>query len=305
MKQIKLIIYLLLIIYNFYSLYPQDLRGDRTQRKSGTLNGNRVKTVFGNWGVIAQPDRIGPRVAWKYDDNGYVGDVSPMVAIEVPIKKKRPDGKIVDTTFHSVVICPVDRPGGGDGPPGGGAFWGFEPIPGYANPNRNIPGASVAVSNIRDTWPPFWPDQPTWLDNQGNPLWNGYFGKGITNADQETYFRMDDNADEEFYAPNWKVFSADSSAYMFIPDSTDLTRKGLGLEVKVRALQWNNFLAQDGIFWLYEITNKSKVDYPKVAFGMIVGTYVGVGIPEYDDDVSFFDVREDLTYTWDFEPECD
>ncbi len=297
----KNFISILIILILVSQMHSQDLRGDRTFRKSGTLNGNRVKTVFGNYGVIAQPIGIGPRASWKYDDNGYVGDVSPLVAVEVPVKKKRPDGTIVDTTFHSVVICPVERPGGGDGPPGGGAFWGFEPLPGYANPNRNVPGASVAVSNIRETWPPFWPDRPTWIDAQGNPEWNGYFGRGIMNADQETYFKMDDNADEEFYSPDWKIFSADSSAFMFVPDSTDLTRKGLGLEVKVRALQWNNFLAQDGIFWLYEITNKSKVDYPKVAFGMIVGTYVGISGNEWNDDVSFFDVKEDLTYSWDYD----
>ncbi len=297
----KNFIFLISILFATFSLTAQDLKGDRTARKSGTLNGNRVKTVFGNWGVIAQPDGIGPRGAWKYDDNGYVGDVSPLVAVEIPVKKRRPDRTIVDTTFNSVVICPVDRPGGGDGPPGGGAFWGFEPIPGYANPIRNIPGSSVAISNIRDTWPHFWPDRPTWINNQGNPDWNGYFGRGITNADQETYFKMDDNADEEFFSPTWKVFSADSSAFMFIPDSTDLSRKGLGLEVKVRALQWNNFLAQDGIFWLYEITNKSKIDYPKVAFGMIVGTYLGISGNEWNDDVSFFDVREDLTYSWDYD----
>lgn len=298
MKKIILTVFLLFLISD-YLLLAQE-RGDRTFRKSGTLNGNRVKTVFGNYGVIAQPVGIGPRGAWKYDDNGYVGDVSPLVAVEVPVKKKRKDGTIIDTTFTSVVICPVERPGGGDGPPAGGAFWGFEPLPGYANPTRNVPGASVAVNNIRDTWPQYWPDQPTWIDIQGNPQWNGYFGRGIMNADQETYFKMDDNPDEEFYASDWKVFSADSSAFLFVPDSTDLTRKGLGLEVKVRAMQWNNFLAQDGIFWLYEITNKSKVDYPKVAFGMIVGTYVGIGGTEWNDDVSFFDVKEDLTYSWDY-----
>ncbi|MDP2208291.1 MAG: hypothetical protein Q8K98_05905 [Bacteroidota bacterium] len=298
MKKIILLILLLFLISDSILLAQE--RGDRTFRKSGTLNGNRVKTVFGNWGVIAQPDGIGPRGAWKYDDNGYVGDVSPLVAVEVPVKKKRRDGTIIDTTFTSVVICPVTRPGGGDGPPGGGAFWGFEPIPGYANPNKNELGKSVAVNNIRDTWPPYWPDQPTWIDAQGNAQWNGYFGRGVMNSDQETYFKMDDNADEEFNATDWKVFSADSSSFIFVPDSADLTRKGLGLEVKVRAMQWNNFLAQDGIFWLYEITNKSKVDYPKVAFGMIVGTYVGIDGTEWNDDVSFFDVKEDLTYSWDY-----
>ena len=56
-------------------------------------------------------------------------------------------------------------------------------------------------------------------------------------------------------------------------------------------MQWQQFLAQDCIFWLYEVTNKSTTDYDKVVFGMLVGTYVGVTSTEsngeYDDDWSF------------------
>ena len=38
---------------------------------------------------------------------------------------------------------------------------------------------------------------------------------------------------------------------------------GLGLEVKVRGMQWQQILAQDCIFFLYEITNKSTTDIKK------------------------------------------
>ncbi|MCK7516450.1 MAG: hypothetical protein MZV64_01345 [Ignavibacteriales bacterium] len=38
---------------------------------------------------------------------------------------------IIDTVY-SVVITPVDRPGGGEG--GGGKSYTFEPIPGFADP---------------------------------------------------------------------------------------------------------------------------------------------------------------------------
>ena len=34
---------------------------------------------------------------------------------------------------------------------------------------------------------------------------------------------------------------------------------------------------------------------------LLVGTYVGVEAPEYNDDASFFNVRESITYTWDFD----
>ena len=58
-------------------------------------------------------------------------------------------------------------------------------------------------------------------------------------------------------------------------------------------MQWQQILAQDCIFWLYEITNTSSTDYNKVVFGELVGTYVGAtgtddsGM-EYNDDWSFF-----------------
>ncbi|MCK5521489.1 MAG: hypothetical protein KAI81_10275, partial [Candidatus Marinimicrobia bacterium] len=88
----------------------------------------------------------------------------------------------------------------------------------------------------------------------------------------------------------------------------DLSRNGLGLEVKVRGMQWAQFLAQDVIFWLYEITNTSTTDYDQVSFGSLVGTYVGVtsteDYGEYNDDWSFFDVNNDLTYTGDHDNNC-
>jgi len=59
---------------------------------------------------------------------------------------------------------------------------------------------------------------------------------------------------------------------LFKPNSTDNSRNGLGLVVKVRGLQWQQFLASDVIFWLYEVTNTSTTDYSKVDFGMLCGT---------------------------------
>jgi len=112
---------------------------------------------------------------------------------------------------------------------------------------------------------------------------------------------MDDENDEEFNHAEFNNFNVE-----FKPDSTDLSRNGLGLEVKVRGMQWGQFLAQDVIFWLYEVTNTSTTDYDQIVFGMLVGTYIGVtGTDdrpgEYDDDWSFFDVERDLTFTGDFD----
>lgn len=262
-------------------------------RRSGIMDGNLVKTVYGNWGVIGQPGARGRRGAWINPNNGYVGDVSIMVGAEVTAK-----AGARDTTFHSVVVCPVDRPAsGGPEQAPSGKRWGFDPIGGYLNASQQ----EVAISNNPKTWPTFWPDR---LDDATDPgwrgAWNGYFGRDQFSADLETYFVMDDQNDEEF---NF----AENNAYRvaFKPDSRNPARNGLGLEVKVRALQWNDVLAQDNIFWLYEVTNQSTTNYSRVSFASLVGTYVGVTSTEdrreYDDDFSFFDVERDLTYTADFD----
>lgn len=259
----------------------------REFRRSAIIRGNLVKCVFGNWGVLGQPSSKGSRGAWIYDNNGYIGDVSPLVGAEVTMG---------DTTFHSVVICPADRPTRQREESPTGEQWGFEPIGGYLNENQE----SIALYSDPDSWPAVWPDK---LDDPEDPgwagSWNGFFGK-TTTASEECYFVMDDNNDKEFNFAENNLWDAN-----FKPDAYNTNRNGLGLKVKVRGMQWADFLAQDVIFWLYEITNESTTDYSKVVFGMLVGTYVGVtsteSYEEYNDDYSFFDVANDITYTGDYD----
>jgi len=275
-------------------IYGQQASG-REFRRTGIHNGNLVRTVFGNWGVLGQPASGGPRGAWINDNNGYIGDVSPLIGAEV-ISKDSSGSKI---TFHSVVVPPVSRPISSEGMEESptGKFWGFEPVSGYLNENQE----SVAMSTNHNTWPPYWPDKGSDSDDPGwHGSWNGYFGKDLQNIQQESYFVMDDNNDEEFNFEDYNEFGVS-----FKPDSTNLTRNGLGLEVAVRGMQWSQFLAQDCIFWVYEVENKSTTNYAKTVFGMLVGTYVGVTSTEdrgeYDDDWSFFDVNSDITYTGDYD----
>jgi hypothetical protein len=306
MKINKYLLMILLVAITFpWDLIAQEritARGTSNFRKIGVHRGNQVRTVFSNYGVIAQPGNQGPRGAWKYDANGYVGDISPLVGLRLPIRDYRngenpPDGK--PDTIYSVIITPVDRPGGGES--GAGQAWGFEPIPGFANPILNEPGKGVAMSHQPETWPNLWPDYPSWTYS-GEPVvingvdvtpkvdWNGYFGRGQITADQESYFWMDDFADLEFQL-----------RHGFVPDTLSPLRTGHAIQVSVRGLQWANFLAKDVIFWLYNIRNDGTSTYDQAVFGVLVGTYVGVESPEWNDDASFFDIREGITYTWDFD----
>jgi hypothetical protein len=311
MKFVKIFSYILLLVcflpVEEFAQQRITNRGSSTFRKVGVHRGNQVRTVFGNWGVIAQPGNEGPRGAWKYDANGYVGDVSPVVGLLLPVRDytQPPDG--IPDTVHSVTITPVDRPGGGE--QGSGKSNTFEPIPGFADPLLDEIGKGVAMSHQTETWPPSWPDYPDWIystdangDGIPDPIivngedvtpsvdWNGYFGRGQLNADQESYYWMDDFNDDEFQL-----------RYGYVSDEQNPGRTGQSLQVSVRGLQWSNFLAQDVLFWLYNITNDGTRNYPQAVFGTVIGTYVGVEDPEWIDDASFFDIRESITYTWDFD----
>jgi hypothetical protein len=273
----------------------------RIYRRNAIMNGNQVQTVFGNWGVIGQPQEQGHRGAWKYPNNGYLGDVSPLVGAEVKYDSVFKNGQWIlkpNSIYHSVATCPINRPTLlTDTDPRTGKYWTFEPQAGYFNSSST--NEKVAMSDNKGSWPPTWPDKYQDMTDPGWPgSWNGYFGKNRKNADLETYFVMDDNNDERY-----NVSGNNPLGVAFKPDSTNLSRNGLGLEMRVRAMQWAQFLAKDNIFWLYEITNTGTTNYDRAVFGMLVGTYVGVtsteDYGEYRDDWSFFDVKENITYTGD------
>ena len=119
--------YFFLLLSSITILFSQDPSGYQ-YRKYGIHNANNVRTVFSNYGVIAQPQGKGPRGAWLNDNNGYIGDVSLMVGVEHIYE---------DQTFYSVITCPVDRPTVAEEKSTSGRSWGFEPVSGYANSSQN------------------------------------------------------------------------------------------------------------------------------------------------------------------------
>ncbi len=301
----SLVLALSILFAEDFVMYAQSqvdgTQADRTQRRVGIHRGNQVRTVFGNWGVIGQPHGQGPMAAWRHDGDGYVGDISPMVGAEVVVERKDEDGNLIldddgnvikDTVQH-VVVTPAFRPGSDiPGEQEEGRAWTFEPIRGFFNPQLEEPGKGVAMNHQPETWPDFWPDQPDYVDSVGNVVWNSFFGPGDSKADQESYFWMSDHHDRELVR-----------RYQFRPDSTRLNRGGMGFDVAVRGMQWSNILAEDNIFWLYDIHNSGTTNYRRTVFGILVGMWVGGGQGvggEWEDNVSFFDVEEDITYAWKF-----
>ena len=237
----------------------------------GIMDGNRVRTLYANHGEIARfPDQ--PSGEWpKGSGHSYVDGV----AFIVSAKTKDAQGNTIypmETNYREFV----------DRDPVTKVAWGWAPVPGYSNPRQDSP----ARSDDPNTWPAEWPDRP--IDWAGQ--WNGYFGRGVTNADVETYFVFDDAPDREWTRP----------PHRFFPCPGDTTRGGLGLEVAVRGFQWSHPLAQDVIFWIYEITNECGVDYDDIFFAQYLDWGVG-GTDDSGDDEGAYNTRLDLAFAWDYD----
>ncbi len=289
-----------------------DYKGDAQNRGRNVMSGNKVRTTFYNYGFIGRLlGTTEPSAEWPNGSgNNYVGDVSPMVAVEYVHAS--------GDTVHSVIAC--DSPRGATDTNTDGSYADFEPLPGFAALPLPDETAPVAMSNQKETWPDFWPDRmftdprdQLWKRDSNDPgwsnAWNGYFGKDQFSADQETYFIMDDNKDREFQTEPLKTASgadsldAEGNLIMvtYHPVAADTSRGGIGIRMAIRGFQWAHFLAEDCIFWHYEITNISDYDYNRVAFGMVVGTLVG-GDGDSEDDLAFFDPTNNITYSYDAPP---
>ncbi len=274
---------------------PQDERGREDAERSGQHDANNMRTIFWNYGMVGDYPRDPGNVDLslfhsaevpKGSGMNYSDGITPFVLAKIT-QLDGAEAFIMETGFR-------ERQGTS---PYFNRVMRFEPRPGYFQPDPALnPGRSVALSNLRRTWPDFWPDR---LDDPDDPgwsgFWNGYFGKDIV-ADQESYMVLDD----DFY-----------DAWNYYPDSRDQTRRGLGLRIEVRGFQWANPQARNVIFWHYDITNESTTDYEdNIIFGVYMDSGVGGsalscdGIYESDDDNAFYqdvfnDQRINLVYTWD------
>ena len=250
---------------------PDPNKGNSRLTQWGVMDGNRVRTLYSNHGEIARwPDQ--PSGEWPAGSgHSYVDGVALILSVRT-------------TDARGAVIKPmstnyrefIDRD------PETREPWGWAPLPGYSNPRQESP----ARSNDPATWPSEWPDRP--IDWAGQ--WNGFFGRGVENADLETYLVMDDSPDREWTLP----------PHEFYPCPDDTARGGLGIEVAARGFQWNHPLAQDVIFWLYEITNECDVDYDEVYLTDYIDWGVG-GTDDSGDDEGAYNTRLDLAFAWDFD----
>ncbi len=248
-------------------------KGDHNQTKKGFMDGNLAATVYYNFGEIAdwlnEPNRSG---VWpKGTNHTYVDGV----AIIVQAEAMDPLGNLIhplESNYYEFTRYNAST----------GVTYGWWPLPGYFGQFSSSP----ARSDDPNTWPLTWPDRPVDWNNS----WNGFFGKGVFNADIETYFVFDDNEDREYILEN-----------NFIPDADDPTRGGLGMQVRARGFQWSQVLAEDVIFWYYEITNMGTYDYEKTLFAQYVDWGIG-GHDNSSNNAGDYNELLDMSYSWSVVP---
>ena len=272
----------------------------REHRKEGIHDGNQILTVFYNYGCIGQwwidPERLTSGIFPKGSGHSYFAEFTPMVGAEV-FDSKGYRRRIFSDGAGAQAYA--------DMAPGNEYQYGFEPLPGYADERTDY----IAMYNARgsedndgpdeipaymgsedddgkpDSWPWRWPDRPTWFNpSTGIPYWNGQYG-AYNRADQESYFRMNDDANDE-----WD----------FYPDPDDSSRRGLAIEVEARGYQWADPAAEDIIIFTYWMTNRGKYTYEKTVFGMYGDADIGER-QDNKDDLSEFNKQQDIVYQWDYD----
>lgn len=264
-------------------LYRADSLGNYMYRRSGTMVGNRINTLYYNFGEIGWWENY-PSVEWPAGSgHNYLDGTAVLIAARVTTSTGRRITPLVSAYREETSTDPVT-----------GMQWGLEPVPGYFNPSATSPAIdangnySVMVNGESvSTLPTVWPSA-LGLDASWNGKWYGYFGKGKSNADFETFFVMDDSKDKKFTLPPFNYY----------PIASDSDRAGLGLRVEVRGFQWSHVLAEDVIFWHYDIVNISDYTYDSTAFGFYADPGVGCACATEPANSAYYNTSLNIAYTW-------
>ena len=281
------------------------------RRRDVIMNGNRITSQILNFGSISSPGNTITDIVWN--GLGYGFEFGPFVAAEI-IDENREDPQsvplfddegrpVLDDSGQQVFVTRIVSDGlvsnGGEVSPDGTEFWGWQPIA-CAEPVGAFDGLEVVdansplipTSDAKDTdldgKPDSWPE--SWFnENLGEYVWPGALQQGASNADKEALYFMNDYNNAEF---------------LYRPFDSDPSISGLGLEVETRIYQWANPLAEDAMFLIYKITNKSEKDLDKVIFGMWGDPHVG-GPGDWPDDLADFDRDLNMVFASDADGRSD
>ncbi|MCI0707142.1 MAG: hypothetical protein L0Y80_06650 [Ignavibacteriae bacterium] len=264
----------LLIILISGALYGQHIpskeRGDPKYRRKAQMEGNQIRATIFNYGMAGREGGvpITEQTPFEWPKNTgqvYLAVMGILVGAEV-VDNVGQTQRIISRMHY--LSSPEGR------------SWNFEPVGGYFN-EANPDG--FATSNLPETWPSSWPDKTGDVNDPGwAGKWNGYFGKDIFNADQEMFFHASDNLYDKYTN--------------YFPDTTDLTRKGLGIILDTRVMTWSQLLVQDAMFFLFKIRNDGTEPLDKVGVTIAWADFVG---GDGGDDISEFDLLNDIAWSRD------
>jgi hypothetical protein len=240
------------------------ITGDFREIKDIIISGNKITTKLYNYGSVCAPG-VEPDIEdLVWNGLGYGFEFGTLAGAEVMGK----DGKLL----HIISDSHVNR-NYGDYNPKGDIKWGWLPRAGYSDPDQNriasLNAADVNGDGKPDSWPENW-----YSAGAGRYIWPAFLGDMATAPDEEVFYAIDDYTNYEFIDK-------------YQPFNNDATKGGLGLDADVRIMQFNNPLAEDLIFMVYQITNASDQDITKAYFGMYGDPHVG-GANDYKDDMSVF-----------------
>lgn len=280
---------------------PYEYRGNYEWVARGVMDGNLIETNYRNHGELSRWQDI-PQAVWPRTIGGSHSDGTALV-IAGKVRAVRPAKYYTRTTDTTVTPVAINfRTAGVRRSPKNGELWTFLPLNNFLNPDRRnkVTGRFEripAISDDSDSWPSFWPDK---LDNPDDPgwsgSWNGLFGKGVFNADLESFYVIDDLSNKGYHidTENDEPYSPYGIYYA---DPADSSIGGLGIQVEVRLLQWANILAEDVMFMLYRINNVGGTDHDSLYFTH--QTDYGLGENDENDDNASFDPQLDVAYGWD------
>lgn len=243
---------------------PSSERGTPLYRAFGQMELNKVRTTVFNHGASGRLDGSHPISYWTpYEwpkNSGQVYMAVTQLWVGAEVKDK--NGK----TIHIVEVSNYRN-----SPQG--VTWSFEPVPGYFN--KNLTGDYLlADSRRKETWPQTWPEKMNDASDPGWPgSWNGYFGRNKFFNGQEIYSKFTDNNYSRY--PDYD------------PDSTDLARRGLGLVISSRIVEFADPLLEDIVFHIYKIKNDGTKPIDKASVAFWIGDFVGGEDDSQDDKVGY------------------
>lgn len=242
--------------------------GDKTEIKESIISGNKITTIVFNYASICAPNRLTQVADLVWNGLGYGFEFGPLAAAEV----MSDSGDVL----HIVSDSFKDSDFGDSSPDD--VKWGWLPKPGYADPDQGEIARLNSPDDNGDGKPDSWPAR-WYSEGAGKYVWPAFLGDQATAPDEEVYFVVDDYTNAEFN---------------YYPFPSDRSKRGLGLDMQARIIQFNNPLAEDIMFLVYSITNASEKALGEVYFGMHGDPHVG-GSADYSDDLAGFVDSEGFT----------